>query len=300
VARTSGRVVTDASDGRQRMTVTSSLVVFLDVADSRGLYRSLGDRLAHEQIAAALSAVEAALEGHGGEVIKRVGDAVLCRFADCARGVDALDAVQRGTDLNWRVGAHCGPVLASEGDIFGDTVNRAARLAALARAREILVTQEVVDSLPEPLAGRCRPVERVRLKGDDAAGLLHRYDWEASQATAVNTAISITALKIRGELRLDTPTGTTRLLPGETFRIGRDPQCDLVLDDVRISRLHATLQWRRGRYVLCDHSTNGSYVHAADATRPVFIRREEMPLAGCGRISLAAMDGGPVLDFRYE
>jgi hypothetical protein len=280
--------------------VAEPLIAFLDVADSRALYRRLGDRAAHERIVAALTGLEHDLVVRGGEIIKRVGDAVLCRFADCAQGVLALGEVQGAREVSWRVGAHAGPVLDREGDIFGDTVNRAARLAALARAREVLLTAEVAQRLPVALGSRCRPVERVRLKGDDAAGVLYRYGWEGSHATAVNTAISITAVKIRGELRLETPAGTVRLVPGESYRIGRAAECDLVLDDVRISRVHATLEWRRGRCVLCDHSTNGSYVQAVDRSRAIFLRREDMPLVGAGRIHFAALESGPAVDFQYE
>jgi hypothetical protein len=277
-----------------------ALVAFLDVADSRRLYRRLGDDVAHDRIDSALSRLENELRARGGEIVKRVGDAVLCLFADCASGVEALGDVQRAGRLSFRVGAHHGPVLAREGDVFGDTVNRAARLAALARSREILLSEIVTDALPLELRECCRPVERVRLKGDEAPELLFRFKWEAVDSTRVNTALSITAVKVKGELCLETPSGRVRLEPGTSYRIGRDHSCDLVLDDSRISRFHATLEWRRGRCVLCDHSTNGSYVRPMDATRAVFIRREEMPLVGVGRVSFAALDEGPALDFRYE
>jgi hypothetical protein len=277
-----------------------ALVAFLDVADSRGMYRRLGDDAAHDRIDAALSRLEHELIGRGGEIIKRVGDAVLCLFEDCAQGVAALGDVQRAGRLSFRVGAHHGPVLAREGDVFGDTVNRAARLAALARSREVLLSASVAEQLPESLRDGCHPVERLRLKGDEAPELVFRFSWEGVDSTRVNTALSITAVKVKGELCLDTPSGRVRLEPGESYRVGRDHSCDLVLEDVRVSRFHATLEWRRGRCVLCDHSTNGSYVRSADATRAVFIRREEMPLVGVGRVSFAALDEGPALEFHYE
>lgn len=276
------------------------LVVFVDVVDSLGLYRRLGDRDAHAMIDEALTTLEGQIGSRNGEVIKRIGDGSLSLFADVGDGVLMLGEAQRCADLALRIGAHWGVVLRRQNDVFGDTVNRAARLAGLARGREVLLSEEVTDRLVEPLRARCRPVERVRLKGHDAVESLYQYGWEGSNATRVNTAISITAARIRGDLRLDTSAGPVHLPSGETYVIGRDESCDLVLDDTRVSRFHATLEWRRGRCVLCDHSTNGSFLHGSEQTRAVLVRREDVPLAGAGRISFAADDPRLVVDFCYE
>jgi len=276
------------------------LVVFIDVVDSVGLYRRLGDHDAHLVIDNALSNLEHNLEPHGAEIVKRIGDGVLCLFEDCAEALPALGRAQRDGSLATRIGGHFGEVLVRDSDVFGDTVNRAARLAALARGREVLVSEAVNERLPPSLRARCRSFERLRLKGDEAVESLYRFCWEVTDATHINTAVSVPAVKIRGEMCLETPAGPVRLLPGESYRIGRDETCDLVLDDTRVSRFHATLDWSRGRCVLRDHSTNGSYVQPLDQTRPVFIRREDLPLSSCGRVSFATMDGGPTLDFHYE
>src|SRR5206468_12801287 len=69
--------------------------------------------------------------------------------------------------------------------------------------------------------------------------------------------------------------------------IGRDPQNDLVLDDRRVSRKHAEIRLRLGRYTLYDlQSTNGTYVNGR--------RVAEVVLADGDRLSI----GGVELQFR--
>ena len=274
------------------------LIAFVDVADSLAMYRRLGDSAAQHAISGALDSVEQRIVEGGGEVVKRTGDGLLALFDSCARGLETLGDVQRAAALGLRIGAHLGPVLAHQGDVFGDTVNRAARLAALARVNEILVSEAVSRS--SDTAGRLQPVERVRLKGVEAIECVYRYGWEERNATQVNTAISITAIKVRGELRIDTPRGAIHLSEGAQVVFGRDASCDVVLDDTRVSRFHATLEWQRGRCVLRDHSTNGTFVTPSDDGRTVLLRREGMPLPTAGRVRLATIDGGPGFAFCYE
>ncbi|NJN53140.1 MAG: FHA domain-containing protein [Gammaproteobacteria bacterium] len=146
----------------------------------------------------------------------------------------------------------------------------------------------------------CRNVERRRLKGEGEQQTLYRFDWEGRDVTRVNTAISITAVKVRGQLHLDTGSGGVLVGRDDRLRIGRDPTCDLIVDDPRVSRFHATLEWHRGRFVLKDHSTNGSFVQSNEQSRAIFIRREELPLTGDGRLMFAADDVDPSVSFRYE
>lgn len=283
------------------MTPTEqALIAFVDVVDSVGLYQRMGDAGAHALIDAALGGCESFVGRGQGQIVKRNGDALLLRFADPILGVTALADMFRGSTLQLRAGAHIGVVLERDDDVFGDTVNRAARVTSLAREGEILLTELTVSQLEGPVRARCGNVERLRLKGEGEQQSLYRFDWEEHDVTRVNTAISITAVKVRGQLRLDCGSGDVVVTQDVRYRIGRDPACDLIIDDLRVSRFHATLEWHRGRFVLKDHSTNGSFVHAADQTRAVFIRREELPLTGVGRLTFAAGDVAPAVSFRYE
>jgi predicted component of type VI protein secretion system len=68
--------------------------------------------------------------------------------------------------------------------------------------------------------------------------------------------------------------------------IGRDfNKVNLCMDNSVCSREHCHIAFRRGKYVLVDHSTNGTYVHEENKT-PIYLRREEAPLQGNGVISV--------------
>jgi pSer/pThr/pTyr-binding forkhead associated (FHA) protein len=67
--------------------------------------------------------------------------------------------------------------------------------------------------------------------------------------------------------------------------IGRDKSCDITIDAKFASRSHVNLEFRRGKFVLADHSTNGTFVKLNNQ-ETIFIRREELPLIGDGYISL--------------
>jgi len=278
-----------------------AMVAFIDVVDSVGLYARMGDVDAHAQIDDTLAAVERYVHRYGGRVVKRNGDALLVCFVDVAAGVRCLADAISNTTLPLRAGAHYGAILERDADVFGDTVNKAARLAALARGGEVLLGEDLVNTLLGKLRTCCRRVDKRRLKGDVDRQVLYRFDWQAEEdVTRVNTALSITTIGERSALLLDTGDSAVLLKSEDRCRIGRDPSCDLVVDDPHVSRFHATLEWHRGRFVLHDHSTNGSYVHPAELDETIFIRREQLPLTGAGSILFAPDGQGAIVRFHYE
>jgi pSer/pThr/pTyr-binding forkhead associated (FHA) protein len=64
---------------------------------------------------------------------------------------------------------------------------------------------------------------------------------------------------------------------------GRDGGCDFIIEDRKASRQHAHVERRRDKFVLVDHSSNGTWVRLGDAA-PVVLRREELMLHGSGAI----------------
>jgi adenylate cyclase len=89
------------------------------------------------------------------------------------------------------------------------------------------------------------------------------------------------------QLKLTVNEKTISLLPEQTpYQIGRDPhKAQLLIENDVASREHCHIEFRRGKYVLVDHSTNGTYVYLDDQT-PIYLRREELPLQGHGYIGL--------------
>ena len=111
---------------------------------------------------------ERAIAGHEGRLVKSLGDGVLLRFPEAAGAIRAtLELVARiaATDLPpAHAGVAAGRVVLRDGDVFGATVNLAARLSARAQSGEVLVEEGVVVALPRGTA-RFEPVGRVDLKG---------------------------------------------------------------------------------------------------------------------------------------
>jgi len=110
---------------------------------------------------------------HAGQVIKTIGDEILFTVTDPAAALEiALTLTARGDDPDdsfpaVRVGIAHGPVVRRLGDVFGSTVNAAARLTSAARPGTVVVNQGVHDAL-EPVEDselRWRKLRRVSAKG---------------------------------------------------------------------------------------------------------------------------------------
>jgi adenylate cyclase len=112
----------------------------------------------------------ATVTSHGGRIIKTIGDEILYaadRPEDAAS--IALELVEEHVaDADFptlRVGVAWGPVLQRLGDVFGPTVNIAARLTSVARPGRVLVDKELADALHDDERFRLRRMRRTAVKG---------------------------------------------------------------------------------------------------------------------------------------
>ncbi|MCG5512614.1 FHA domain-containing protein [Ectothiorhodospira shaposhnikovii] len=76
------------------------------------------------------------------------------------------------------------------------------------------------------------------------------------------------------------------------FVVGRSADCDLVVNVPVASRHHARVIYRKGKFVLVDQSTNGTYVRIHGMDEICLLNGEELPLVGEGVVSL----GRPVTE----
>lgn len=132
-------------------------IVFTDLAGFSTWALDAGDTLAVELLRRVAKEAEPIMTAHGGKVIKRLGDGLMAVFADTeeavAAALESRDAVG-GLDIGghrprMRAGVHVGRPRLLGGDYLGVDVNIAARVAAAAGPGEVLVSDSVVDSLPE-------------------------------------------------------------------------------------------------------------------------------------------------------
>ena len=151
-------------------------VLFADVSGSTRLYETLGDERALEAVAHCLEVAKSACADYGGQVIKTIGDEVMVAFAGADAAAQAAANLQarmsaepawESQRLMMRIGFHFGPALASGGDVYGDSVNVAARLQDLAKDLrcEVVISADVCQR-----AGLAAPEEsfqQVRIRGRD-------------------------------------------------------------------------------------------------------------------------------------
>jgi adenylate cyclase len=288
-------------------------VLFADVVDSTRIYETLGDTQALARINALFGLLDKAAARHGGAVVKKLGDGMVCLYPDagaafqsaCDMQMEATSPAHAAEPLGIKVGFTFGPVVLSEGDVFGDTVNVCSRLVALANAEQVLTTQLTVDALPPALRGRCRQMFPIRVRGRHeeiiACNVLWRSDPDVTEinlARATLTRSRETVLKItcQGE-------GRVMRAGGAEMRIGREKENDLVIESHFASRVHARLFSREGHFVLQDLSSNGTYLLSDGNSAEILLRREEAVLSERGWIGLgnsAARHGDHTLRYRVE
>lgn len=283
-------------------------ILFADIAGSTTLYETLGDAAAKECVTRLQRLVASVAAEMGGCVQEIVGDEVMLTFAKASEAGACAVALQRRRDESSRpgmvlpevrIGIHWGDVIADGDRLFGDTVNVAARVAAIAQGGQIIVTQAIVDQLPGELYEMVRPFDLAPVKGKREPVAVFSLAWAPQDLTTVR---SLDASAVSSSLlRLVCGEEDRMLSPEDAgFVIGRSPSADLRVDWASVSRRHAFIEYQRGRFVLVDVSTNGTHV-ALQNGQTVFLRRESLPLWGEGRLSLGAHpDEAPAAEVVYH
>lgn len=272
-------------------------IVFADICGSTAMYDNLGDAMARRMIASCIACMNAVVQAHQGAVVKTIGDEIMCTFATAEIGLLAAFAMQAAVKnqhfegehkMTIRIGCHYGSVIREANDIYGDTVNIAARVASMARAHQIMTSQAVVDSLPEELRNRAHRIMAAEFKGKQIEFNIFLVAWDAveSDRTLVQLKPNSSAPNAATELTLYYAGKFTMLNKNhKQLFFGRGDACDIVVPSSLASRQHAGVEMRFGKCYIVDQSANGTYVRS-DEGKITHITRQEMVLQGSGHISL--------------
>ena len=280
-------------------------ILFADVSGSTRLYDTLGDARARAIVARAFELMEGRAGEHRGRLVKTIGDAVMCTFPEPGDAAEAAIAMQGtiasdlrladpdATGLAIRIGFHHGPVIHDAGDVFGDAVNIAARMEQTANRGCIVTTRETVDLLPDELRAKTRQIDNVTLMGKTNRHDVFEVVWQNTNLTqmaqgSVERTHRAAAIHLRYRDRtivFDSGSGAVSF--------GRGDAVDMPVDDELASRTHARIENRRGKFVLVDTSTNGTFLDVAGQS--LELRRESFVLTGAGSIAF----GRPVADSAY-
>ena len=284
-------------------------VLFADVSGSTQLYDTLGDVRARTIVARCIAVMTEITHRHGGTLVKTIGDEVMTTFPNATAAAEAACEMQDaitgqmvvdGRPLAIRVGFHFGNTLLEDADVFGDAVNLAARMASQAKSGQTLTTGVTVEQLDATQRRLCRQIDLTQVRGKREEIAIHEVLWQAEDATIMRAPW---ATQHRGGERLVISAGGTRLELGEghpSLTIGRADQNDLVVHQPLVSRLHARIEFRNGRFVLTDLSANGTYV-VADDDGSNYVHRDSFVLLGAGKLGLGeAVSPDSLATVRYE
>ena len=138
-----------------------SAILYADVADYSRL-TGLDEEGTHRRLSNCLDLMSGLIEGHHGSVVHFAGDAILADFTTISDALGCAIAMQQdlalqnsGLELDrklqFRIGVNLGEVIVDRNDIYGDGVNVAARLEALAEPGGVCVSGSVFDAIGNQL-----------------------------------------------------------------------------------------------------------------------------------------------------
>ncbi|MBK9494752.1 MAG: adenylate/guanylate cyclase domain-containing protein [Xanthomonadales bacterium] len=264
-------------------------MLFADVSGSTALYERIGDALAAEAMDNILKALVDRAVAERGRLIKSIGDEVMLLFPHTDHAIRAAIAMQEFVAqpngdpdaMGLRVGLCSGPMEHRARDVFGDTVNTAARLTSLARRGSITTDRATLNSMRSTVPG-FRSIGWHALAGKQAPVECIEILWSSEGLTA---AEDVRRPLLRRSLLLRHDGTEVMLQSSDRATIGRDPDCDLVVADERVSGRHAVITGSAGNFVLVDTSTNGTTL-LIPGQPTITLRRERTILVGLGRLVL--------------
>jgi adenylate cyclase len=152
-------------------------ICFVDLTGYTRITEERGDEVAAQLATDLASLVEDTSRRRGGRPIRWLGDGGMFHFKEPAAavlsGLDMVEGAPRAGLPPMHIGIHTGPVIFQDGDVYGRTVNLAARIASYAAAGQVLATDETVRRAAD--AGmHFVPLGPVSLKGLLKPVKLHR------------------------------------------------------------------------------------------------------------------------------
>jgi len=274
------------------------VILFADVVGSTQLYDKFGDTKASETVAHCLEVMKDATHQFDGTVIKTIGDEVMSTFqtADdamsAAAQMQARISVDPGDDedripVTIRIGCHFGPVVQEQNDIFGAAVHTANRMTSQAKAKQIVMSGATVEQMGADWAAQTRQIDIATVRGRIDEVALYELLWQPDEATSMVPTLELTSKKKNGtRLVLSFRDEKVEVTDQKThINMGRGDENDLVVKGNLISRIHARIEKRRGKFMLIDQSTNGTFLQTVKGEE-TFVRRDSTQLVGEGIIGL--------------
>ena len=278
---------------RPRDQLIPVTVLFVDISDSTTLYAQRGDAIAFGLAKTCLDLAAAKVTAAGGRVLRHVGDGIWAVFDTPGQSLRAAIEIKQAMEdptcslesegVRVHSAMSSGPAVLLADDVYGDVANVAARLVGRAAAGEILLSGKVYEGLPAELRARVQLIDEMLLRNRPTAVLVYKYVADSPLATIRSGATRRASTAV-----MEVTHGDLLFVVGpERPRVtmGRDTDNDVRIEDHVVSHHHAEIALVGDRFILVDHSTNGTYVHP-DNGPMLRVLREELGLTGGGRIGL--------------
>jgi adenylate cyclase len=239
-----------------------------------------------------------------GVVIKTLmHDNVMCTFSSADVAMSASIAIQekfkegqlvrrmkkQGVRIPVKLGFSYGEVLTEDGDVFGHTVNVAARITGDAKTGQILTDKVSVDTLSPELQLSTRLVDHMPAKGISEPIEIYEVIWDEDGHTYMATSVvsTVTSTVKKEVYLLLNYNGQSLTLDNssEPIELGRSNKADMQINEDNASRFHTQIEHKRGRFIITDQSLNGTYVDV-DNEIIHLKKNESYELTGKGRICL--------------
>jgi class 3 adenylate cyclase len=166
-------------------------VLFTDIVDSTTMTQQLGDQAVMALIRTHDDIVRESLSASGGREVKHTGDGIMASFVSAASACRCATRIQRGMarhqrengghPFRLRIGAAAGEPVEHQHDLFGSTVQLAARLCSHAEPEQILVSTAIAD-LCQGKGLRFQDLGEVALKGFERPVRAHAVEWNGDDA----------------------------------------------------------------------------------------------------------------------
>jgi adenylate cyclase len=269
-------------------------VMFAGFSGASAVVEAAGDAAGQDAVMRCLERIGGAAASCGGRMVKTMRDRAMILIATPDAAADAAVAIHTvvndfpavaAVKLGLGIGFHHGPVIQKQSDVFGDTVNLAARLGEKAARGQIITTQETAALFSPIYRPWVRRLGATEIKGRSDEVELCELVWRADDSATV-------VARRRTEQRQSVQKIKLKYRGGEVVRrrekdaviIGRDTDSGLVVDDDQVSRHHCTIERRGDNFVIADTSSNGTYV-TIQGEEEVLLKREELTLRKRGWIA---------------
>lgn len=281
------------------------VIMVADISGSASLHQRLNAQEAERAIDRCIKRMTRSVEGYQGKLLQTAGDEILAFFPSAEFAChSAIDMHQRVADLppvsghklSIRVALHD-----SDGSDTPSTTKLASimRIAGLARTDQILCSGPVVQALPASAVVQAKPrPEFDSLREGEVILPVYQIHWPAQNGAAVQQHSMFGPLSNKLAERLCLRyRGKAYLIDDNTpvLSLGRDPSCSMLIQNRKVSRMHARIERRRDGYYLVDTSTNGSFL-SMQGRQEILLRKHEILLEGNGTLCFGSSVNDPAAD----